>query len=446
MKKSPLTQSHSMKPEQVRPVGDWFVDMPLTRAHVIAGLVLFGVFIFESWEMMIIIFNSASVAAEFQLETAQIGSLIGSLFLGMIPGALFWGRMADRWGRRRCIILSLCLYAPIPLLSAIAPSFEMLWWMRFIGGFFLSGALVITFPYFEELMPVKTRGRATVYLSAGWPVGVLMAVAITAIGMDFGWRWTIAFSSVAVLWALAVYRWVPESPYWLTEQGRTDAANQSILRLSQGRVIAQCQKPIISENAKTSVWAIFRAPVARVTLLQTIVNFCFSWGYWAMASWMPTLLAQRGLSAPEGLGFIAISAVFMFPGYITASYLTGRIGRKKTMLIYVFVATVAGFGFALSESLTQMYTFNFTLSFFSLGAWGVWNTWLAEIYQTRMRGSGVAWGVSMQRVANALAPMIIGAMLASTSFLQTVTFISAFLAITFVTALFLPETEGETLK
>ncbi len=434
-----------MKPE-ARPVGDWFTNMPLTRAHALAGLVLFGVFIFESWEMMIIIFNSSSVAAEFGLETAQVGSLIGSLFLGMIPGALIWGRMADRWGRRRCIILSLCLYAPIPLLSAIAPSFEVLWWMRFIGGLFLSGALVITFPYFEELMPVKARGRATVYLSAGWPVGVLVAVGVTAIGMDFGWRWTIGFSSVAALWALAVYRWVPESPYWLTEKGRTDEANQSILRLSRGQVIAHCQKPVVSGHVQTSVLAIFQTPVTRITLLQTVINFCFSWGYWAMASWMPTLLAQRGLSAPEGLGFIAISAAFMFPGYITASYLTGRIGRKRTMLIYVFVASVAGFGFATSETLTQMYSWNFTLSFFSLGAWGVWNTWLGEPTKTRMRGSGVAWGVSMQRVANALAPMVIGAMLASSNFLQTVTFISAFLAITFVTALFLPETEGETLK
>ena len=160
---------------------------------------------------------------------------------------------------------------------------------------------------------------------------------------------------------------------------------------------------------------------------------------------MPALLAQRGLSAPEGLGFIALSAVFMFPGYITASYLTGRLGRKPVMLVYVAIAAVAGFGFAQSSSVAEMYAWNFTLSFFSLGAWGVWNTWMGEIYATRVRGAGVAWGVSMQRVANALAPMVIGAMLATSSFLQIVSFISAFLAATFVTALFLPETEGEVL-
>ena len=161
---------------------------------------------------------------------------------------------------------------------------------------------------------------------------------------------------------------------------------------------------------------------------------------------MPALLAKRGLSAPEGLGFMAISALFMFPGYISASYLTGKYGRKKVMLSYVFMSAVAGFGFANSGSVNEMYAWNFVLSFFSLGAWGVWNTWLGEIYDTKSRGAGTAWGVSAQRVANAAAPVVIGAMLVTSSFAVTVAFISSFLAVTFVAAALLPETEGEALR
>ncbi len=426
-------------------VGTWFQQMPLTRSHWIAGMVLFVTFIIESWEMMIIILSSASIAEEFQLDTVQIGSLISALFLGMIPGALMWGKVADWLGRKKSIILSLALYAPIPVLSAFAPTIDTLWWLRFVGGVVLSGALVVTFPYFEELVPVKVRGRATVYLSAGWPVGLLVAVAVTAVLMDEGWRWTIGFSSLAGLWSFVVFKLVPESPYWLAENGRTQEANSVIHQLSQGKVTAFTQPASAKTQAGGSFFDIFRRPAKRITILQTVINFCFSWGYWAMASWMPTLLAKRGLSAPEGLNFIAISAVFMFPGYITASYLTGKYGRKTTMLVYVFFAAAAGFGFANSASLNQMYFWNFSLSFFSLGAWGVWNTWMGELYQTRIRGTGVAWGVSMQRVANSIAPVAIGAMLATSSFLHTVTFITAFLAVTFFTAMFLPETEGEIL-
>jgi putative MFS transporter len=428
-----------------RNVGYWFQQMPLTRTHWIAGSVLFVTFIIESWEMMIIILSSGSIGQEFALSTAQTGSLIGAIFLGMIPGALVWGKLTDRWGRKTCMVLSLGLYAPLPLLSAIAPNLEVLWWLRFVCGLVLSGALVITFPYFEELVPVKSRGKATVYLSAGWPVGLLVAVGVTALLMDSGWRWVIGFSSVSALWAFAIYKLVPESPYWLAEQNRVEEANRAILKLSEGQTVASTM-PSLADARHSSFFDIFRSPATRVTVLQTVINFCFSWGYWALTSWMPTLLEQRGLSTPEGLGFIAISAMFMFPGYITASYLTGKFGRKSVMLVFVFTAAIAGFGFANSDTISKMYAWNFVLSFFSLGAWGVWNTWMGEIYATNVRGAGVAWGVSMQRVANSLAPVVIGAMLATSNFMQIVTFISAFLAITFVTTIFLPETEGKVLS
>jgi putative MFS transporter len=427
-------------------VGEWFADMSLTRTHWLAGLTLFMAFVIESWEMMIIIFSSGAIGADFGLDTGQIGSLIGAMFLGMIPGALLWGKLVGTLGRKRCMIWSIGLYGLFPLMSAFAPSFEFLWWVRFVCGIILSGALVITFPYFEELVPVKVRGRATVYLSAGWPVGVLVAISVTVLLMDAGWRWVIGFSSIVALWAIVISKFVPESPYWLAEQGRIDEAKQAISRLSEDKLAATISLVENPSGPRIAFMDIFRGATIRITIVQSVINFCFSWGYWGLASWMPTLLAERGLSAPEGLGFMAISALFMFPGYISASYLTGRYGRKKIMLSYVFISAVAGFGFAQSATISEMYFWNFTLSFFSLGAWGVWNTWLGEIYDTRTRGAGTAWGVSAQRVANAVAPVVIGTMLATSNFMQTVTFISMFLAVTFVAAILLPETEGQTLK
>jgi putative MFS transporter len=433
---------------EAKSVGAWFGEMDFGRPHWHAGLALFMALVIESWEMMIIILNSVSIGAEFGLDTAQLGSLIGAIFLGMIPGALIWGKLVDRFGRKTCMIWSLALYGPLPLLSAVMGSYETLWAMRFLCGLIMSGVLVVTFPFFEELIPVNMRGRATVYLSSGWPVGLLIAIGVTYLLSDMGWRWVIGFSSLAGLWAFAVYKLLPESPYWLTEKGRMDEAREAIGRLSEGRLTANISPMKIAghTDGKGSFFDIFRRSFLRLTMLQTVINFCFSWGYWALASWMPLLLAKKGLSAPEGLSFMAISALFMFPGYIAASYLTGRLGRKKVMTSFVFVAAVAGFGFASSSSVQEMYIWNFTLSFFSLGAWGVWNTWMGEIYTTDTRGAGFAWGVSIQRVANALAPVIIGAMLVSSSFMQTVAFISAFLAVTFFAAMFLPETEGKILE
>jgi len=428
-----------------RSVGEWFLDMPLTRNHWLAGLTLFMAFVIESWEMMIIIFSSGAIGADFELSTQQVGSLIGAMFIGMIPGALLWGKLMGPMGRKQCLMWSIGLYGLFPLLSAFAPGFESLWAIRFLCGIVLSGALVVTFPFFEELVPVRVRGKATVYLSAGWPLGVLVAVGVTVLFMEVGWRYVIGFSSVVSFWALVIWKLVPESPYWLAEKGRTGEADAAINVLADGRFRARTMPGHRAGGGDIAFLDIFRGPALRTTLVQSVINFCFSWGYWGLASWMPALLAQRGLSVPQGLGFIALSALFMFPGYMSASYLTGRFGRKGVMLLYVFISAVAGFAFAMSDTMTELYAWNFTLSFFSLGAWGVWNTWLGEIYDTRNRGAGTAWGVSAQRVANAIAPIAIGSILTTSSFLQTVSFITMFLAVTFLSALYLPETEGKVL-
>lgn len=430
------------------PIGEFFELMPFTRQHIFAGLVLFVAFVIEAWEMMVIIFSSELIAADFGLSNTQIGALISALFLGMIPGSLVWGRIVDKVGRKTGLIWSLLLYTPLPLVSALSVNYEMLLVARFLGGMVLSGLLVVTFPYFEELMPVKMRGRATVYLSAGWPIGVLVAIAVTAILLPIGWRVVLGASTIIGLWALVAHRVLPESPYWLAGKGRFKDSSDVMHHLSGGRINAPFDsiEKTVDETPKRFLLSLFEGARLRLTILQTLINFCFAWGYWGLATWMPALLAEKGLNAPEGLSFIAMSALFMFPGYIAASYLTGRFGRKAVMLAFVSAATIAGFGFAYSQSLTQMYIWNFSLSFFSLGAWGIWNTWLGEIYSTDVRGAAYAWGTAIQRCANAIAPVVIGAVLAVTGFLPTVLFIASFLAVSFMAAIFLPETEGVTLK
>lgn len=427
-------------------VGALFEDMPLTRTHWSIGFALFFVFVVEAWEMMIIVLAGQGIKADLQIGDTQLGSLMGAIFIGMIPGALLWGRLIDRFGRRRSLMWSMGSYGALSLASCLAPGFELLWALRFACGVLLAGAVVTTFPYFEELLPNKVRGKASVYLASGWPVGILLAVATTYLLDELGWRWVLAGSSLAALVAVVLVRAVPESPHWLADRGRFGDAKQVLTALSAGTHLARIRDAVLQARVSTAGGSIFTARTARVTAAQFTINFCFTFAAWAMSSWLPVMLAKRGLSMAEGLGFVALSALCMIPGYIAASYLTGRIGRKKTMVSFVVLASVSGFGFAYAQTVTQLYLWNFLLSFFNLGAWGVWNTWMGEIYNTHLRVRGYSWGVGVARVANAAAPMVVGTMLASMSVSATVAFISCFLVATAAAALLLPETEGVALE
>ncbi|WP_017728845.1 MFS transporter [Halalkalibacterium ligniniphilum] len=432
-------------------VGSLFENMPFTKKHGFVGFALFMAFVIEAWEMMIIIMVSASIAADFALTPVQVGSIIGAIFLGMIPGSYVWGIIGDKIGRKKTIVYSLLIYGVVSLVSSFSVNYEMLYALRLLSGFSLGGVLVCIFPYYEEMLPVKQRGKAAVYLSAGWPIGTLIAIGLTSIlidveGMLGGWRAIIFISSLAGLWAFVIAK-IPESPYWLAGKGRKAEAKQVIEELSEGQTkIEEDSELVIYQVKQGGFFEIFKHKILKITILQTVVNFAFSFGYWGLYTWIPTLLAQQGLSMGQSMGFLALSAVAQIPGYLAAAHLTSKYGRKKVMFVFVLCAAIFGFAFAYSSSMFQLYAFNFGLAFFSLGAWGIWNTWFGEIYPTNIRGVGYSWGVAGQRWANTVAPSLIGFVIGmGWVFGATVSFIQVFMVITLITILFIKETEGEIL-
>ena len=429
-------------------VGDVFRDVPLTREHLKCCLALFFVFAIEAWEMMIIVYTAPLIAKDFALDTLAVGNLIGAMFIGMLLGSLAWGKVAERIGRKRAIIWSLALYGVISLASAFAPSYLSLYGLRMLSGVAAVGMMVVTFAHFQELLPLRHRGALSVYLAAGWPVGMLLALGVTVWLLPLGWRAIIVLSSVGGLWALIVARWVPESPYWLAGANQQQQARSVIERLSLGAVIIPEHVQLhIDQTTRGHQRELFSAALCKISVLQIIVNFTFSWGYWGLQTWLPTLLQQRGLSLPQSYGFIALSALFMIPGYMAASWLTTRWGRKKTIIAFISASVVAGYGFANVQSLDMLYVCNFVLAFFSLGAWGVWGTWIGELYPTPLRTIGYGWAIFAQRVANIMAPSLIGALIAyGSSFNLTITLINGFMFVNVLLVLFIPETEGKVLQ
>ncbi|MFE3900541.1 MFS transporter [Streptomyces sp. NPDC059153] len=430
----------------LRPVGSYFEAMPFGRAHVLAALALFMAFVIESWEQLALVYVSGDLGDAFSIDAGRIGWVLSAVALGMIPGALVWGPVSDRIGRRAVCLWSLSAYGVIALASAFSPNFTVLLVTRVLSGLALAGIYTVTFPYFLELLPSRMRGRAAVYLSIGWPIGVLAAVGVTQLLAGLGWHVVAIASALAGLWVFAIRAWVPESPYWLAAQNRHDDA-AAVLRRLGADVPAGTRFEVVAPERAGRPVELLRGRLLRITLLMLVVNFTFNWGYWGLQTWLPTLLQDKGLSMSASLGFVALSALFMIPGYVSASLLTGRFGRKKVFLPYVALAAASGVLFACSGSMTELYITNFALSFFSLGAWGVWNTWNGEFFPTALRGTGYSWATAAQLVATSLAPSVVGFLLAqATGFSTTILFITAFLVVALLFAAPLPETEGRDLE
>jgi putative MFS transporter len=429
-------------------IGQVFKNFPLTREHLKIGCILFFIFAIEAWEMMIIVYIAPLIANNLKINPIAIGELISSMFIGMTIGAVLWGSVSNQLGRKKTFIYSLLFYSFMSFLSAFSMNYYMLYSSRLLAGMAASGMLLTTFPYFEELLPIRSRGSGSVYLSAGWPTGMLLALAATYFLTPWGWRWIIGMSSAASLCAILIIYFVPESPYWLAAVNRQAEARAVISRLSRGNILVPTNQLLALEEMQQGTWSqLLSKNIFKITLTQVGINFTFAYGYWGLQTWLPTLLQERGLNLPQSISFIALSAIIMFPGYISAAYLTHKMGRKKIMIAYVATAAMAGYLFAHTQTTVLLYTSNFILSFFSMGAWGVWNAWVPELYPTNLRVLGNSCFVLGQRFATIVAPIAIGLFVEKgATFTEITTFINMFMIVTIFLSFLLPETEGRPLQ
>jgi putative MFS transporter len=427
------------------PVGDLFDAMAPSRAHLIAGSVLFFTFVVEAWEQVGLVYVSNGIAGDFGINNTQLGWSLSAVAFGMVPGALLWALVIDRLGRRRATVYSLLAYAVLALLAAVSPVFWGFLLLRFLSGVAFAGVYSVTFPYFLELLPTKWRGPGTVALSIGFPVGTLLCIGVSQTLGTLSWRAVAVVSALAGLWSLAVLRWVPESPYWLAKQHRhADAAR--VLRHLGAPVAPDATFSVGESGRGGGPRELFLGRARGQFALLLIVSFTFSWGYWGLQTWLPVLLQNRGMTITSALWFVAVSQLVSVPGYLLAAWLTRRYGRRPVFLTFALASALGGLLFALASGVGQLYAGNLVLAFFSLGAWGIWNTWSGEVLPTRLRGAGYAWVTSAILLANTVSVPVVGAMMDhGVPSSIVIGSIIAFLVVALLAVLPLPETEGRSL-
>ncbi|WP_198958364.1 MULTISPECIES: MFS transporter [Amycolatopsis] len=426
-------------------VGDVCDRMTLSRAHLVAGAVLFFTFVIEAWEQVGLVYVSTGIGDDFGVDNTRLGWALSAVAFGMVPGALLWGVIIDRLGRRRVTVLSLLIYAALALLAGVAPEFWMFLVLRFASGIAFGGVYSVTFPYFLELLPTRWRGQGAVALSIGFPVGTLLCILVSQTLGAVSWRAVAIVAALAGLWALAVLRWVPESPYWLAKQGRHADAARVLRRLGAG-IGEDTRFRVDHEGRGGDLRGLFRGRVRTRFLLLLVVSFTFSWGYWGLQTWLPVLLQGRGMSVSGALWFVAVTQLVSVPGYLLAAWLTRRQGRKRVFLWFVLASAAGGVLFGIAANAGQMYAGNLVLAFFSLGAWGIWNTWAGEALPTSLRGLGYAWITSAILLANTVSVPVIGAMMDhGVPSVAVIGSIVAFLVVALLAVLPLPETEGRAL-
>ncbi len=354
------------------------------RWHVLtAGFVSYG---FDAMDFMMLALALPAIMAEWHLSLGQAGLLGTAGMIGVAFSSVIIGWYSDNFGRRRALLSSVILFGCFTAAIALAGNWWQVMALRFMAGLGLGGLWGVVATYIAETWPAKSRGRTVGFVLSSWPVGVIVAAAIAGRVLPrYGWRMLFAFGAAALLAALYVLVFVPESEVWRAQHERRHP-----------------------DTPRVSIADIFSPGLARLTLLGTAAAACVLTGYWGANTWLPTyLVRERGLAPTQMTNFIIALNVGMFAGYQLFGVLADRIGRRSALIVCFLGATVLLPLYAATRDPHVLFWLGPALGLF-FAYTGPFGSYFPALYPTRMRSLGAGFCFNVGRGVAAFAPYVLG--------------------------------------
>ncbi|WP_084704562.1 MFS transporter [Phaeacidiphilus oryzae] len=416
------------------------------RIFVIGGL---G-YLFDAWDVTLNGYLTPLLGTDFHLGMGQRSLVATANLVGMAAGALLWGAIADRIGRKRAFSITLLVFALFSVLGAAAPDYPVFLVLRFLAGVGLGGCIPVDYALVGEFSPRKYRGRVLTAMDAWWPIGGtlcglvctgLVSLAGGSEGSHGVWRWLLVVMVLPALLLFWIRRGVPESPVFLARNGREAEARAVIARLVEetgaGPVTYPAPAPSEpgprEERADGAVpppagrplaagWAGLRSGLVqlglvwrsapRITSVAWALFVTVMLVYYAALSWMPTILADQGYAETAAFSGTTLMSGVGIVGVLTAAWLVDVVGRKPLLGLAAPVAAIALVLFAVLlhtqwAALTLLGLFGFLVQL----AIPPLYAYVAELYPTRIRASGFGAASAASRVATGFAPLLFGSVL-----------------------------------
>jgi putative MFS transporter len=426
--------------------------LPISSFHKYILFALSFAYFFEFGDTNTFAVVAPQLIKSWGMSINTIAYITSISFLGMFIGSVAGGWIADKFGRKKAIAITVVFFSLFSLLNGLAWDAFSVGAFRFLTGMGLAAMTIVANTYINEIFPSKSRGKyqalAIVVGICGTPVTTWIARFLIPLN---GWSWRLVFvwGALGIL-ILLFNRRLVESPRWHESRGEYDKANEIMMKieLEVSKEKGELPRPEIFQQEmkvnKLPVSALFKGKYLKISLLLTVLWVTQTVGFFGYSSWAPTLLFKQGITVEKSLTYVSLATLGAPLGSYIAALISDRFERKWSLTFAGITIAISGLLYGLTFNPMFIIIFGILVNLFERVFTAVAYAYCPELYPTEARaiGTGIPYGIG--RLSNIVGPLIISYIFTSSGYQSVFYFIaSCWLAGAIAIAFFGPRTKKQ---
>jgi AAHS family benzoate transporter-like MFS transporter len=396
-------------------VSRWLEESRFGAFHWLLFAIGLSTFAFDGYCLFIYGAAVPLLLQAFHIDLTQAGVIGSYAPIGAGLGALVFGSVADRIGRKKTIVLCILIFCAGMTLTGLSGGPVSFSVFRVITGFGVGGCMPNMVALATEYVPLRARSTTVSMMLSGIQVGgILSAVLGLWLFTPFGWRAVFLAGFVPVLFLAVYLKYLPESPAQLIRRDHLDQLRAILRRVRPGEPVPDAAQ-LRSESdpappaTAAPITAIFRDGRGLSTVMFGMVYFLNLYTIYGFTIWLPKLVMNQGYSLASGLaGLLTVSIVSIIGSYVAGVIADRVLGSRRTLVIFYVLAfaAIVATGFA-----TQFWALMVCVSLGGAGANGAQNclnAYAALYYPPAMRSTAAGFCYGVGRLGSILGPAITG--------------------------------------
>lgn len=376
------------------------------------------------WCVFVVIFDGYDLAIngvalpllmqEWNMTAVQAGMLASTALAGMMFGAMLFGMLADKIGRKNVILICVTLFSGFTFWGGFASGPTEFGILRFIAGLGIGGVLPNLVALTSEYAPQKMRSTLVTTMFSGYAVGGIMAALLGAwFTPSFGWEIMFYIAGIPLLMLPILYLYLPESLTFLVKKQQNEKASKIVQQISPEQNVTASTQFVLNEvhAPDASIAALFKQGRSMSTLLFWCCFFMCLLMVYALGSWLPKLMMAAGYSLGNSLMFLMAMNIGAVVGTIGGGILADRFHLKPVIIGMFLLGAVSLVGLGFNSPQALIYLLVAAAGASAIGSSILLYSFVAQYYPLAIRSTGIGCASAVGRVGAIVGPIIIGFLL-----------------------------------